>query len=375
MKTLYKKTSTGATQFWSISTNESVDQTCYEIVTSYGQLNTSKVQTTIDRIQEGKNLGKKNETTIQQQAEFEAKAKWEKQKKKGYVESIEAAQTDQVDALIEGGVVPMLAHSFDDHKAKIKYPCAVQPKLDGIRCIAVIKEGQCTLWSRTRKRIYSVPHIVSKLEELFKAKTIILDGELYNHKYKDNFEEIVSLVRQEEPGESHEKVQYHIYDVITDEPFRLRLSGICGTIESMGEVVKLVLYATAKDDSEVLKFSQDMISCGFEGAMARNLESKYENKRSYNLQKVKTFQDAEFEITDVVEGRGKMAGHAIFVLKTKDGTPFEAKMQGSLDNLKAIWEHKQDYIGHLLTVQYQGLTNKNRVPRFPVGLRLRVKDL
>ena len=40
---------------------------------------------------------------------------------------------------------PMLAHEFKKNKHKVKYPCIVQPKLDGIRCIATIKDGKCTL--------------------------------------------------------------------------------------------------------------------------------------------------------------------------------------------------------------------------------------
>src|SRR5271170_7156822 len=97
---LYKKTSTGAIQMWKIS---SIPQhiSCGEasiIVTEHGQVD-GKIQTTKDLITEGKNIGKKNATDAYQQAEAEAQAKWEKQKKKGYVESIEAAQAEELDAL------------------------------------------------------------------------------------------------------------------------------------------------------------------------------------------------------------------------------------------------------------------------------------
>src|SRR5271170_2967006 len=101
--TLYKKTSTGAIQGWTIS----VDDT--QIITEYGQVGTENPQTTTDVIREGKNIGKRNETTAAEQALLEAQAKWEKQKKRGYVESMDAAQAGETDALITGGIVPMTA--------------------------------------------------------------------------------------------------------------------------------------------------------------------------------------------------------------------------------------------------------------------------
>ena len=90
------------------------------------------------------------------------------------------------------------------------------------------------------------------------------------------------------------------------------------------------------------------------------------------LQKYKVFEDAEFEITGVEEGRGKLAGHAgSFICVTKEGNEFKAKLKGKLSDLKEYWENQKQYIGKTLTVQFQGLTNKNNVPRFPVALRFR----
>src|ERR1700677_3961813 len=112
-KTLYKKTSTGAIQYWEIYVLENPDHSKgYDIWTKYGQVG-GKEQKTVDIILEGKNIGKANETSPLQQAKAEAEATWTKKKKSGYVESIASAQDDETDALIEGGILPMLAHTFD----------------------------------------------------------------------------------------------------------------------------------------------------------------------------------------------------------------------------------------------------------------------
>lgn len=372
---LYKKTSTGAIQEWTIGVyQESMNSLTSVIETNYGQLNSDKIQTTKDTISSGKNVGKKNETTPFEQACAEALAKWEKQKKKGYVESKEAAEAGELDDLIEGGIVPMLAHKFSEQGHKIKYPAYAQPKLDGIRCIAILKNGKCTLWSRTRKQIKSVPHIIAEIEKRFIAD-IVLDGELYNHEFKTNFEHIVHLVRQDKkPDPQCTDVQYHIYDIINSDPFKDRIGHIvkCFTIGSpIFKYLRLVETYRIEED-EVQRWFNEFVKTGYEGAMLRNTDSLYVNKRSYDLQKVKEFDDGEFKITGIEEGRGKLSGHVgAFVCETKEGKQFLAKMSGDTGRLKEYFLDHSLWKGKLLTVQYQGLTGATGVPRFPVGVTIR----
>lgn len=380
---LYKKTSTGAIQYWEISSSEGSmgGKPAAMVWTEYGQLNTDSPQTTQDIISKGKNTGKKNATTPYEQAEAEALAKWQKQLKKGYVESIEAAQNDELDELIEGGIVPMLAHKFAEQGHKIKYPAYIQPKLDGIRCVAIVKDGLATLWSRTRKPITSMPHIIAEIEAIFPDQDIMLDGELYNHAMKSDFEKIVSLVRQEEPGEGHEIVQYHIYDVISEGSFEERwiklnefftLWTIGDEDDSIGiTYLKQVTTVKIQEEAQVINLFDAFREQGYEGAMLRNASSLYVNKRSYDLQKVKEFDDNEFEIIGIEEGRGRLAGHVgSFVCKMDNGKEFLAKAKGATENLKKYFEDHSLWKGKRLTVQYQGLTGYG-IPRFPVGVAIR----
>ena len=103
--------------------------------------------------------------------------------------------------------------TFKDRQDELvgKYPVYSQPKLDGIRCI-VRKEGD-TLIGRTRngKEIECIPHILKSLNGFFLAHPkAILDGELYNHDLRDNFNKITSLVRKQRPIKS---------DKMTDKAF------------------------------------------------------------------------------------------------------------------------------------------------------------
>ena len=518
-KTLYKKTSTGKIQEWGIAV------VVNEIRSYSGQVSGKKIEST-DIIANGKNVGKKNETTKEEQAYLEAESRWKNKKKKGYVENIEDAQNGKVSKLVEGGYEPMLAKSFDKDSKHIIFPCAAQPKLDGGRGCYDKK----AIWSRTRKTIISVPHIPEALKDLgfdkldgelfhndinvpptaefkLKAGNLIMDdmdvkllegyspvsdangyacvsikrklyyihrlikrakeGETIDHingnkldnrrsnlrritmsnniansnkrvtntsgykgvhKFRDKwqaqitkdyksihigyfedlvqaakaydkkafelfgnyarfnfpedykqppvtFEHLMHIIRQQKtPDPDHEIVQYHVYDIPSDKPFRERmldLKKLKGLVGKKGPIV-VVPTKICKDLKELMEFTDKCLERGYEGAMARNLDGAYEYKRSKNLQKIKVMEDAEFKIIGVEEGRGKLIGHgSAFICVTKEGNEFKAKMKGKLSDLKDYLINKDSYIGKQLTVQFQGLTNRNRVPRFPIGLRVR----
>lgn len=369
LPTLYKRTSTGKIQMWAIDVRSNTQQYAADLVTTYGLVD-GKLQEAVDTITEGKNIGKANETTAFQQAALEAKSQWEKKVKKGYVENVDDAEQGKIDTnVITGGVEPMLAHKFEDQGHKISFPAYVQPKLDGHRCIAIVQDGKCTLWSRTRKRITGVPHIERALEATNSPfGTIVLDGELYHHDYRENFEALTSFIRQATPKPGYEIVQYWIYDVVTDEPFVDRLERL-NHIRIGGPIV-VVPTEEVDDADEMIAVFGAYLDNGFEGLMARNQKALYKNKRSYDLQKVKVMQDAEFKIVDITEGRGKMAGKAMFHVVTSDGKEFRVKMKGTLDSLAHYLDNKDDYIGRELTVKYQNLSSDG-IPRFPIGERIR----
>lgn len=358
---LYKKTSTGKIQTWEIWVEGST------IYSESGQLDGKKIKSE-DTVKEGKNIGKANETTPATQALAEAESRWVGKTKKGYTTSIEGASSGVVEDIIEGGINPMLAKSYAEQGEKIIFPCAVQPKLDGIRCIAMGK----SLWTRTRKPIISVPHILKSISGFSKN---IFDGELYNHDFKNDFEKITHIVNQKkEADKDHELCQYHIYDIPSDQPFIERLALLAEIFKDIpkNSPLKMVETLIVKDEVELMEAYEKFKSQGYEGAMARNLNSPYEFKRSNHLQKMKEFEDAEFEIIGGEEGRGKLQGHlGAFICKTHDGTEFKVKMSGETKLLKHYWENLKHHLGMALTVKFQGLTGKNGVPRFPVGLRIR----
>jgi DNA ligase-1 len=361
--TLYSKNNDGSIQQWNISVKDNI------IIKKYGKIN-GKIQETKDEINAGKNIGKVNETSPEEQALSEAQSQWEKKLKSGYCQTEAEARQGKVDKeFITGGAEVMLAHRFKDHESKIIYPCYSQSKLDGHRCACVVNNGKCTLWSRTRKPITSVPHIIKVMEATFPNESIVLDGELYNHAYKNNFEEITSFIRSQNPKPGYEVVQYHVYDLIDDSlTFEERTEKI-QKIKFAGSKVVKVETRKVNNVEELMDLFEKDLAGGWEGSMVRNAQSLYKHGRSYDLQKIKLFSDDEFEIIGVKNGKGRMVDCAIFICRTKTGNEFSCKMEGSLGNLKKYLINPEIVIGKQITVKFQNLTSDG-LPRFPVGVRV-----
>ena len=313
-----------------------------------------------------KNVGKKNETTAEEQANLEAEAMFTKCKETGYFENV-----SEIDTPIY--FKPMLAQKWEDYNNKIKYPIASQPKLDGIRCIARA-DG---LWSRNGKKIVSVPHIFEELKPLFEVNPdLVLDGELYADKFANDFNAICSLVKKTKPTEedlkeSASKIEYWVYDIPSNEGgFIQRYIDSREPLRSL-KMIKRVPTLILNDEEQVnQQHDLYVLSQNYEGQMLRTLDGIYENKRSKNLLKHKMFCDEEYIIKDIIEGIGNKTGMVgSFVFETKEGKTFNASPKFSWSECIDIWNNKEKYIGLDATVKYFNLTPEG-IPRFPYVIKI-----
>ena len=359
---LYSRTSTGAIQQGQIIVTD--DKFC----TVEGQKD-GKLTTSLPTVCKGKNIGKANETSGEDQAEKEAKAKWQKKIDGGYHEDINDIDTETF-------YEPMLAHKYGEHE--FAFPCASQPKLDGMRCVCR-KDG---MWSRNGKKIVSAPHIRAALEPLFRANpSLILDGELYCDKLKNDFNKIISLVKKSKPDaddlkESADTIQYWIYDLPSSAKngFKQRTQELRGLLSNstmewlVDGVPKCIVYVDTTfvhDQAQLDELYGKYLDHGFEGQMVRTENGLYQNKRSKNLLKRKEFIDEEYEVLDVVEGEGGRAGTAGYlVLKLGDGRTFKSNIKGPFPYLKKLLLDRKELLGKIVTVKYFQLT-PDGIPRFP----------
>ena len=261
---------------------------------------------------------------------------------------------------------PMLAHKFDDKRVDWSQPVYIQPKLDGIRC--VMKADGC--YSRNGKKFMNVQHLYTKaIKELFKVNPLlVLDGELYNHDLRDNFEKIVSLVRKQKPTSDDRKearrlIQYHVYDycMAVNNKLNLLESDMNKYEKRMHQLVctdmygKHIRYVPARGVHSLDKAKEihnDFLQQGYEGSILR-LNGAYKCGRSYDLMKFKDFSDTEAKIVSWVEGKGKRRGTiGKFIAVDSDGIRFGMPVMDNFKYLQKNFKNMQDWVGKTATFTY-----------------------
>ena len=423
---------------------------------THGYIN-GKRQEALRDYNTGKNIGRSNETTPLAQCISETRRKWmDKKEKEGYSETkpadcgegygdISGNQYGDDDGDGCGGCggdggdggesgapfLPMLAQTFNPadavvvvgaagaskKKKVITFPCFVQPKLDGLRCVSYATRSaagaaaaEVALQSRTGAFFTGLPHIAAALRPyLSQHPWMVIDGELYTDQMP--FEELAGLIKKKKITDADKarltKVKYHVYDIYDKKnenmPYSERLGVLASAVRRCGCVANdtvtastaaarvlrsaaavaevadaataavVILVRTEKVAalSDFRRLFSEFVEAGYEGIMLRNGAGVYRaNYRSNDLQKYKEFMEDEYRIIGFKEGEGRDAGAVIWVCETADGKDFTVRPRGTMEQRREWFNDGAKYIGKNLTVVYQELTEDGK-PRFPVGKALR----
>jgi len=252
----------------------------------------------------------------------------------------------------------MLAHKYNEDKAD--YPAFIQPKLDGVRCLFTAKGA----FSRANNKFMNIEHIEQALKPFFaKNPTAILDGELYNHGLKDDFEKIISLVKKKKPtdndrAEAAELVQYHIYDVasMTIGTYTDRYLFILAEQSLKNKAcLQIIDNNLVLDFDDAVVMHKKNLKLGYEGSMYRTPSGKYKGTRSWDLMKFKDFHDTEATIIGYEIGKGKRQGTlGKFIMQDDEGVEFGCPPGKGYDykDLAGMLDNIHDYIGQRATFTY-----------------------
>ena len=260
---------------------------------------------------------------------------------------------------------PMLAYPASARPIDYSKPTFIQPKLDGVRCVIQNEKREgyevVTAYSRTGKEWKNINHILGQLRPFFdKFPNVILDGELYNHDLRDNFEKIISLVRKTKPTaedrlEASKLTQFHCYDIIDEElPFEQRIDFVHESLMLQGVSIYTVdTYRVFDEDQAKVDHARNLDS-GYEGSIVRT-NDVYACKRSHNLRKFKDFSDAEAYIVGYEEGKGKREGTiGKFIMQDEDGNKFGCPPGKGYNykDMKEMLNNVHEYMGQTATFTY-----------------------
>lgn len=369
--TLYGIDKSNKVKEWKIMVENIGD---YSIVYySYGYINGKKVECKMT-VNQGKNLGKKNQTSHYEQAVLIAKSKWKKKIDEGYKTDIEEIKNRIQNNSPEKVILPMLAQDYKKQKSKVKFPCYIQPKLDGYRMIYNNKTK--TVTTRSGKS-YDILFGTNLYNELLKIDHM-LDGELYVHDDDFKFENYGILRKQiilrEEDKSILNKISYHVYDIIDEScNFSQRLAKMDKIfLENNFAKIKVVPTLICESEEQIDFYHNLFLNSKYEGSIIRNQNGKYRSKfRSSDLLKYKDFDDDEFKIVGYSSEKDVLnedRNLIIWICETKDGKKFNVQSKGTKEERHILYETAQLYIGKNLWVQFFGLTNEG-IPRFPKTMR------
>ena len=266
---------------------------------------------------------------------------------------------------------PMLAYPVSDKPIDYTRDIFMQPKLDGVRCVIQAEKlpfdmgYEVKAYSRTGKEWKNIDHILFNLKPWFQLNPdVILDGELYNHDLKNDFEKIISLVRKQKPDdidmlESADMVQFHCYDIIDETmTFAMRNEFIIQAVPR-NHCIKHVPTILIHTEAQAKDCHQDNLNEGYEGSILRT-NDVYKCGRSWNLRKFKDFHDDEALLLDWVEGKGKRKGTiGKFMAQDSEGNIFGMPVMDNFKYLQDNFEEMKTWVGKLATFTYFERTNAN----------------
>jgi ATP-dependent DNA ligase len=375
LSTLYSQTKTGAVNEWRIWSEGNTVQA------EGGQIggNTRLFPSTSHQ---GKNIGRSNETSPEEQALSEAHTKWMKKQDGIYTtekpseESNEKVYREKRKASPKkvpcGIIKPTLAYKYSEKKHLVNWPWIATPKIDGIRGIARRVDDKVQMQSRQGTIWLLLASLKGVLREVFdEFPEIVLDGEIYSHTIP--FRVISGVVRSQKTEKEEEGLlEFWVFDIVdTEMPAHKRRLFLHDMKKKFSHLSRLVWLCgnPVGSEEEMLEKHDLYISKGFEGIMIRKPESVYElNYRSSSLLKYKAFEDAEFKVVDVSEANGTESKAVIFVCETAEGERFSVRPRGSVAKRRWQLENSEKYIGKMLTVRWQPTGGETK-PRFGCGIK------
>lgn len=353
---LYKKDSKGKIRFISII---AIGDSIIQKSGLYGSPNL------VTHIKEAtpKNVGRANETTAEAQAVLEVNSFIMDKLTKGYFLTLEGVENEVV-------ILPQLAKDYFKERKKVLYgkdKILVQPKLDGMRCLAFVKKtGEVKLISRAGKVIENMMHIEKELSEL--NMDIILDGELYVH--GEGFQTNMSYVKKYRAGKS-ERIIFNVYDVVDENLPYIERTEILKWIDSIS--VKRLPYFEVFNEDEVVSFFEQFVREGYEGLMVKISKSGYKsNARVSELLKYKKFIDIQLPILDVIPADQRPDwGIPIYHWEGAKDNILKSNTKMTHEQREDLLTNKADYIGKMAEIRFFEYSDEG-VPRFPVTVGIRL---
>ena len=265
-------------------------------------------------------------------------------------------------------------HSFD--KSKIKYPCIVQEKYDGVYCIACRENGEIHIFSRTGKEYFSMHHLKDVIDRLlFINSSDILIFEAYCDSVPQST--ISGWCRDEQSqhpeikGIAHDCLTYGEYFGRDKTTYKSRFDHLTITFDVVdpSPLFELPEQITAQYYGEVESYANTVWGRDGEGIVIKNPNAAYKRgKRNYDLMKLKREVSYDLKVVALEEGKGKYKGMVgKLVCQWKNGKTIKVG-SGLTDKQRKAWWDRCNYtdfykgiVGKIVQIDAMGESSKGQL--------------
>lgn len=286
-----------------------------------------------------------------------------------------------------------LAQDFNDQQSKMVGEKIIEHKLDGVRVLTIVyPDGNVTQYSRNGKELLNFTKIVNQFKELAPSLKVptVFDGEVMS----SSFQSLMKQVHRKESINTDDSILY-LFDII---PLNEFLKGVStktqlertkdlhnfmapfSFLENLYALeYQLVNLDTKEGKQQLSEINRIAIENNYEGIMIKDVDGKYECKRSSKWLKMKPFITVELQIEKVLEGSGKYAGtFGSFVCAGNDYDKFIRVNVGSGfgdEDREYLWKTRDILIGKTIEIKADSITKPESSEeyslRFPVYLGFR----
>jgi ATP-dependent DNA ligase len=295
----------------------------------------------------------------------------------------------------------MLAHEFEAHR--VRYPVAVEEKLDGFRCAFVGGAG----YTRNGKSYESFEPFARVLAPLV-GRGVHVDCELMARNWNET-SKLLKRIKDVDVVRIRREVTCFVFDIFSEgdigrwpyEKRRAEVVALAREAQKSGLRFEETEARLAHDEDEIREALEAAIRRGREGVMIKALDGVYQVKRSHAWMKLKPFKDVTLTIIGAECGRGlcpdcatvkaKAAGGKTAGCRTCAGTGEIEKsdLLGALvcensggetvkvgggfsaDQRIDFWRDRKALVGQKIDVKVQADQGNEIVARHPVWMRFR----
>lgn len=261
--------------------------------------------------------------------------------------------------------------------SKLYFPVYGEPKVDGVRCLAIVKNGQVHFISRSGNELCNCGNIATDILGVVGDNEVVLDGELYCISFNKTMSIVTRDVSAPDP-ELLSALQYHAFDLLRPDEFHTK---ICRRPfwerrqlldDLIGDDHRYLVKTTCKSftSQENLEiFNETCLTLGWEGIMIKDPNSNYDFKRSESWLKHKPFETGEYYATGKYGGTGRHAAVLGGLTLYLGDNKFCNVGGGFSDQQRADFQLNPP-LGKAIEVKFKGFTPDGLL-REPVFLRVR----